>query len=222
MKIALIEDNKLLGENTKLFLQLKNIEVEIYECVEDFDENDLQNYDILVLDINLPGKNGDIFLTELRQKGYQIPIMMLTSKNTCNDIVDGLEKGADDYISKPFNYEEFTARLKVLARRKIGEIPTNIRKYQIENDEYEVNFDAKSLKKNGQNIYLGSLEFKLFDYFIKNRGKVLDRASIYEEVWGEFESYQLSRTVDVYVGYLRKKFGKNVIKTRKGDGYILE
>ncbi len=222
MKIALIEDNKLLWENTKLFLQLKNIEVEIYECVEDFDENDLQNYDILVLDINLPWKNGDIFLTELRQKWYQIPIMMLTSKNTCNDIVDGLEKGADDYISKPFNYEEFTARLKVLARRKIGEIPTNIRKYQIENDEYEVNFDAKSLKKNWQNIYLWSLEFKLFDYFIKNRGKVLDRASIYEEVWWEFESYQLSRTVDVYVWYLRKKFWKNVIKTRKGDGYILE
>lgn len=222
MFIALIEDNFLLWENIKTFVKLKNIQIEVFESVEDFPETLFNEIDVLVLDINLPGKNGDEYLVDIRQRQIDIPVIMLTSQNTSDDIVEWLEKGADDYISKPFNFDEFIARLHVASRRKIGKKETNIMKISLWEDNYELNINNKSLKKNDASIYLPTLEFDLFHFLVKNRGKTLDRATIYEEVWWEFDKYQLSRSVDVYVWYIRKKLWKEVIQTKKSFWYFIE
>ncbi|MCP4523743.1 MAG: response regulator transcription factor [Candidatus Gracilibacteria bacterium] len=227
LQIVLIEDNQMLSENITMYLKLKNIDVISFFSVEEASEFIENNgFDILVLDINLPGKSGLEYLSELRQKGKTFPIIMLTSQNTSDDIVLGFESGANEYISKPFNFEEFVARLKNLSRLRNNYINKKVL-IDIENEDLsnnikiEIDLEHKKKKKNGVTIYLPTLEYKLLEYFIKQRGKIVARDTLYEEVWGEFDKYQLSRTVDVYIGYLRKKLGKNLIQTKKGDGYFI-
>lgn len=222
MNIALIEDNVLLWENIETVLKLKGIEVSVYTSVEEFDEELLGKIDVLVMDINLPQKQGTEYLVELRERQVEVPIVLLTSQNTSSDIVAGFEKWADDYISKPFNFDEFIVRLQALAKRKKGIVSSNIRKVLIEGIEFEIHPDMKRVKKDGEGVYLATLEFDLFLFLLEKRGKIIDRATIYEEVWWEFDKYQLSRSVDVYVWYLRKKLGKDIIKTQKSLGYFIE
>ncbi|MDQ7009053.1 MAG: response regulator transcription factor [Candidatus Gracilibacteria bacterium] len=219
-KILIVEDNKTISKNLSRYLGLKNIESEICESAEDAELllNQNNNFDIILLDIGLPGINGDELLIKLRKNGNNTPVIFLTSRDTDEDIISGLELGADDYISKPFDYEILIARINSVLRRYKKRTNSEII------GEYIINFDKEEItnKENNSKIFLSNLEFKLLAFLVKNRGKVLDRATIYEEVWGNFDDFQLSRNTDIYVGYLRKKLGADIIKTKKGSGYYVD
>jgi len=223
--LVLIEDNEVLRENTKAYLTLKNIMVYDYESVEDFQSQgkQIQDIDVLLVDINLPGKSWIEFLQDLKQIWDQTPFILVTSMNTTSDIVQGLEFGADDYVSKPFNFEELVARIKMVITRKwMNNIADKIELHLNDDIVIEVNREFKKVKRNGENIYLPTLEYNLLNYFLENRGKIIPRDELYQEVWWEFDKYQLSRTVDVYIWYLRKKLSKDIIITKKWDGYYLK
>lgn len=224
LNIALLEDNEILAENTLSYLSLRNISVDVYESVEDFEQAiaDISIYQLILLDINLPGISWVDYLKTLRAQGNHIPIILLTSMNTSGDIVHGLEVGADDYVSKPFNFEELVARINmVVSRKKWSQARETSQIILADNTCIEIDREYKKVKKDQQVVYLPTLEYQLLDYFLRNRGKILSRDELYEQVWGEFDKYQLSRTVDVYVGYLRKKLWKDIIITKKWDGYFL-
>jgi DNA-binding response OmpR family regulator len=155
-------------------------------------------------------------LEELRKES-NIPVFILTSKSLIEDKVKWLELGADDYITKPFDITEFLARIKAILRR-YNKLNTNIIKIW----DLEIYPDQEKVIKNWAEIWLSSLEFRLLMYFIRNRWKILDRKDIYENVWGDFDSHMFSRTVDVYVGYLRKKLWKDLIKTKRWSWYYLD
>jgi DNA-binding response OmpR family regulator len=152
---------------------------------------------------------------------------MLTSQNTSDDIVLWFKHWADEYISKPFNFEEFVARLNNLSKRSNNFVSKTSLIEILDDDQLntislEIDMEYKKVQKNWVNIYLPTLEYKLLEHLVKNRWKIISRDILYEEVWGEFDKYQLSRTVDVYIWYLRKKLWKNSIQTKKWDWYFIE
>jgi len=213
----IIEDNKLLAKNIYQILKLNDFDSEIVESAEQAENYlKLKKYDLIVLDINLPWKNGFEFLEELRKSGNNTPIMILTSKNTTEDIVTGLEYGADDYMSKPFDMSEFIARINTILRRQ-----TWIRTDKIIYNEYEIYPMEEKIMKWKQEIWISSLEFKLLMYFLKNKWKILNREDIYEDVWWWFEDHMFSRSVDVYISNLRKKLWQDFIKTKKWSWYYI-
>ena len=225
IEIWLIEDNEMLAENTQAYLALKNIEVHIFESVEEYEgkAKNFTNIALLLVDINLPWKSWIEFLEHLRARWDNIPFILITSMNTTIDIVHGLDCWADDYVSKPFNFEELVARIKmVIARKWKSSSGKNVELQLKDSVVIEIDREYKKVKKNWENIYLPTLEYSLLDYFIENRWKIIPRDELYEEVWGEFDKYQLSRTVDVYIWYLRKKLWKDLISTKKWDGYYID
>ena len=214
----IVEDNEIMAKNIKTILELNNFQADIAPDAETAKEKLKQNrYDLIILDVNLPWQNGFDFLKELRENWEQIPVFVVTSKNTTDDIVEWLELWADDYISKPFDMNEFIARIKAILRRKQDNLPD-----KIEYKWLEIYPEQEKVIKNWHEIQLSSLEFKLLMYFLKNKWKILSRQEIYEEVWGDFYEHMFSRTVDVYISYLRKKLWSDIIKTRKWSGYFLE
>ena len=211
----IVEDNELLAKNIKMILEMNQYKAKIVSSAEEAEEEiNSNNYRLLILDVNLPWKNGFDFLKEIRER-KNMPILMLTSKNLVEDKVKWLELWADDYLTKPFDISELLARIKALLRRYQW-ISTNI----INIGELEIYPDQEKIIKNWHQIWLSSLEFKLLMYFIKNKWKILNRQKIYEDVWWDFDSHMFSRTVDVYVWYLRKKLWKDLIATKKWSGYI--
>jgi DNA-binding response OmpR family regulator len=142
---------------------------------------------------------------------------MLTSRSQKTDIISWLNIGADDYLSKPFDYDELIARLQSLTRRNLK----NKSNTKIKVWEYILDLEKVEVLKWDQKIHLSNLEFDLFKYLVQNRGKVVSRKDIYEKVWWEFDEFMFSKTVDVYIGYLRKKLGRDLIETKKGFWYII-
>lgn len=215
----IVEDNPILWRNLKKVLEINWYEADVVKTAEEAEEKILnKNYEFIILDINLPWKSWFDFLKQIRQKWIDIPVLILTSRNTIDDKVIWLELWADDYLTKPFDITEFIARIKAILRR------TNWLKSDkiILKNWIEVYPEEQKVIKNWSQIWLSALEFKLLLYFLKNKGKVLTRKDIYENVWWDFEDYYFSRTVDVYVGYLRKKLWKDLIKTKKWVWYYLD
>jgi two-component system alkaline phosphatase synthesis response regulator PhoP len=143
-------------------------------------------------------------------------VIFLTSRDTDDDMISGLDLWADDYVSKPFDYEILIARINSVLRRYKKKTNSEIVW------DYIINFDKEEINKSGSRIFLSNLEFWLLAFLVKNRWKVIDRATIYEEVWGNFDDFQLSRNTDIYVWYLRKKLWKDIIKTKKWSGYYVD
>ncbi len=219
MNILIIEDNEILAKNLSKYLKLKQIENRICYSAEDWEKTlETEKFDIILLDINLPWKSWVDLLKDLRKVWNEIPIIFLTSKDTDEDIVAWLELGADDYISKPFDYEIVIARINSVLRRYYKK--TSFSKIW----KYIINFDKQEITDSETKyiIFLSNLEYKLLEFLVKNRWKVIDRATIYEEVWWEFDKFQLSRNTDIYVWYLRKKLWEDIIKTKKGSGYYVD
>lgn len=218
MKVFLLEDNVALAKNIQEYLKLKWIKVDI-----DFDgERGLEkiqtiHYDTLVLDINLPHKDWITICKELRASGNNIPILMLTSRNTSKDVVLGLDAGADDYLGKPFDMEELISRIHALTRRN------SCNKEQIVTiKNVTVNLPQRTVERNWKPVSLSTLEFNLLKYLLQNRGIPVDRKTLFEEVRWDFDDHMFSRSVDVYIGYLRKKLGKTFIETKKWFGYVIK
>jgi len=215
--ILIVEDNTVLSKNIKTILEMNWFNSKIVYSAEDAEKENLNNYSLIILDINLPWKNGFEFLKPLRNNGNNIPVLILTSKWTLEDKVEWLELWADDYITKPFDIPEFIARIKAILRRNNW-----IKSEKITLNWYEIYPEQEKVFKNWWEIGLSSLEFKLLMYFLKNRWKVISRDELYENVWWDFYDHMFSRSVDVYIANLRKKLWKEIIKTKKWSGYYLE
>jgi DNA-binding response OmpR family regulator len=174
-------------------------------------------YDAIVLDINLPGKDGIEVCKQLRAKEKDVPIIMLTSRSSKEDMIIGLEAWADDYLVKPFDYDILVARLEALTRRNLKNKSTSVLKIW----EYSMDLEKVEVSRGEEIIHLSKLEFDLCKYFAQNKWNVISRQELYEKVWGEFEGdFMFSKTVDVYIWYLRKKLGRNIVETKKWHWYI--
>lgn len=176
-------------------------------------------FDLIVLDVMLPGTNGIEFAREIRGGGWSGFILMLTALSTTNDKITGLDAGADDYLSKPFEFDELLARIRALGRRKGDQKST------LKNGSLVVDLLTRSVSRDGIRIELTTKEFSLLEFFMRHLDKVVDRNSIARQVWGtEFDPD--SNVIDVYINHLRKKidnpFPRKILKTVVGQGYVLQ
>lgn len=180
-------------------------------------------YDLIILDINLPGLNGYELCKIIRNHNQQVPVIMLTAMSTTDDKIEGFDSGTDDYIIKPFEFKELLVRIRALLKRTlIQQLPAgNILRV----GGLEMNLDTKEVKRENQQISLTAKEFQLLEYFMRNRNRVLSRADIAVSVW-DIDFDTKTNVIDVYVNYLRNKIDKNfstrLIHTHIGMGYILK
>lgn len=179
-------------------------------------------FDLIILDIMLPGINGLELCKIIKEQKPNTPIIMLTALGTTENVVNGLDNGADDYIIKPFKFAELFARIRMLLRRYHGVVSQD---QIISIADLQVNLSAKTVKRNQQEIVLTATEYRLIEYMAKNKSKILSRIDILENVW-DIDFNLGTNVVDVYVNYLRKKIDKNadqkLIHTAVGLGYILK
>ena len=182
-----------------------------------------KNIDLVVLDIILPKMDGREVAKKIRELGHSnLPIIMLTALGTTENIVKGLDSGADDYLIKPFKFKELLARIRARTRNKRTTYNTN---QKLVFEDLELDIDSKLVKRAGKEVHLTSTEFRLLEYLLKNKNKVLNRVDILENVW-EINFNLGTNVVDVYVNYLRNKIDKNfelkLIHTVIGMGYVLK
>jgi DNA-binding response OmpR family regulator len=174
-----------------------------------------RDFDLLVLDLGLPGIDGHEVLAEMRTRGERLPVIILTARSGVTETVAGLEGGADDYVTKPFQFEELLARVKVrLRERGTADEPV------LEAGDVRLDLRTRRANVDGREVELSAREFTLAELLFRHPGQVLSRQQILAHVWGyDFDSG--SNVVDVYVGYLRKKLGHDLIETARGMGYRL-
>ena len=179
----------------------------------------VNQYDIVILDVMLPVKDGHTVCRELRASGFRTPILMLTARGAVDDRVEGLDSGADDYLAKPFDFKELLARLRALLRRPAGLLPHVARVADL-----VLNTASHAVTRAGKPVALTAKEYALIEFLMLNQGRVVGREQIGQHVWDEnFDP--LSNVIDVYIKRLRSKldtgFSRRLIHTRRGEGYIL-
>ena len=223
-KILIVEDEKKIATTLKKGLSENGYHVDLaFDGLIGKRLFDSNEYDLLILDVNLPGINGYELCKMIRNTNQHIPIIMLTAMNTTEDKIEGFDTGTDDYIIKPFEFKELLVRIRALLKRTMNQqLPTgNILKVA----DLEMNLDTKEVKRADQPITLTAKEFQLLEYFMRNRNRVLSRADIAERVW-EIDFDTKTNLIDVYVNYLRnkidKKFDTRLIHTQVGMGYIMK
>ncbi len=176
-------------------------------------------YDVIILDLMLPGLDGLTILRRLREGGSETPVLILTAKDTVPDRVKGLDLGADDYLVKPFAFEELLARVRALVRRGYGKHSTII-----EVGDLQIDTAKQQVWRGGQEIELRAMEYKLLEYLTRRAGETVSRSEIWDHLY-DFGSQTMSNTVDVYISCLRRKLDrpgeKSLIQTRRGLGYTL-
>ena len=173
-------------------------------------------FDLIVLDLGLPGRDGLSVLQALRNDGIEIPVIILTARDSIDDLVGGLDSGADDYIVKPFRFDELLARIRTRLRESRSPQTTILR-----HGDLALDVTTRRVERAGTPVELSAREFSLAETFLTHPGQVLSRQQLLSRVWGyDFDSG--SNIVDVYVGYLRKKLGNDLITTVRGAGYRLE
>ena len=220
MKILLAEDEVSLNGIIAKRLKKENFTVDaVFDGEEALDYLAYSDYDIVLLDIMMPKKTGLDVLKEMRAAGNETPVLILTAKDSVEDRVKGLDMGADDYVTKPFAFEELLARIRVLLRKKAGR-STN----QLTAGDLILDLNSRKVTRAGTDIKLSSKEFSLLECFLLNKDIVLSRQKLETLVWG-YDYSGASNMIDVYVRYLRKKidepFDKKLIHTVRGTGYVL-
>ncbi|MGH9424632.1 MAG: response regulator transcription factor [Thermoanaerobaculia bacterium] len=218
MRILLVEDDRNLADIVSSGLEEKDVRVTVaHTFPEGKIEAVLGTFDVIVLDVMLPGGSGFELCSYLRDREIATPILMLTARNSVDDRVAGLESGADDYLAKPFAFRELVARLRALARRKSAPIPNVIRIADL-----EVNIGAQRVKRGGREIDLTAKEFSLLEFFVLNEGHVVDRAAITAHVWDDNHD-PFTNVLEVLVRRLRRKidddFEPKLLRTLRGSGY---
>ncbi|KEA45886.1 histidine kinase [Campylobacter mucosalis] len=174
-------------------------------------------YDLIVLDVMMPVMDGLTFLKKIRTKKLDTAVLILTAKDEIDDIVGGLDAGADDYLVKPFDFKELLARIRVLIRRNSGNADN-----EISVDRLKINLLKKSVKLDEQEIELTAKEYEILEFLTLNKGRILSREKIKEHVW-DFDYTGSSNIIDVLVKNIRKKLGKNeIIQTKRGLGYVIK
>lgn len=220
MRLLIVEDEKDLREILKKRLIKENYSVDVCgDGIEAMDFIHMISYDGIILDIMVPGKDGLSILKEVRDQGMDTPILMLTAKDGIEDRVRGLDLGADDYLVKPFAFDELLARIRVMMRRKPG-FTTN----RLEIADLILDRDTKQVWRNGKEIFLSAKEFMVLECLMRNKNVVLSRNQIEQNAWN-FDFEGSSNVIDVYIRYLRKKidegFERKLIHTVRGVGYVL-
>jgi two-component system copper resistance phosphate regulon response regulator CusR len=226
-KILLVEDEASVVSFIKKGLTEENYEVSVaLDGPSGLQMAQQNEFDVILLDIMLPGMNGIEVCKEIRRQNKKVAILFLTALGTAENVVIGLETGADDYLVKPFKFIELLARIKSLLRRLEPQISSDDFKDQVYRfSDLELNDYTKTVKRGTRTVTLTSTEFRLLLLFMKSQRRVLSRPDILEQVWGV--NFDLgTNVVDVYVNYLRKKLevdsGKRLIQTVVGMGYVLK
>jgi two-component system, OmpR family, response regulator len=223
MRILVIEDEPKIARAVKQGLELKGFAVDMVHDSDDGLSYALDpEYDAIVLDRMLPGSmDGVAICQKVRAEGIHTPILMLTARGTIGDRVEGLNSGADDYLIKPFSFDELTARVRALLRRPKNQVGTELKV-----GDLVLNTNNYEVKRDGVDIKLSSKEFALLEYLMHHPGQVITKDMIISHVWDE-ESDILPNTIEVYIGYLRNKVdrpfpdSKPLFQTMRGFGYKL-
>jgi len=223
-RILLIEDEQKIADTLKLGLTENNFQVQVaYDGSIGFKLFENYSFDLVVLDINLPGINGYDLCKRIRAKNSDIPVIMLTALSSLNDKIEGYDTGADDYVIKPFEFKELLMKIRVLLRRSMNQnIPMGS---ILKAADLEMNLDSKEVRRGNTSINLTAKEFQLLEYLLRNKNRVVSRADIAVNVWDiDFDTN--TNVIDVYINYVRNKVDKNfdrkLIHTQVGMGYILK
>jgi two-component system copper resistance phosphate regulon response regulator CusR len=221
MRILLVEDDPVIATSLAKGLREESYAVDlaadgdaaVYQAA-------VSTYDAVILDVMLPKRDGFAVCRELRQRGLTLPVLMLTARDAVSDRITGLDLGADDYLTKPFAFEELLARLRALLRRGPSLTPRVLRIGDLELDTH-----AQRATRAGRNIQLTTREYALLEYLARNAGRVVGRAEISDHVWDD--NYDpVSNLIESYINRLRKKLElpglPALIHTRRGAGYLLE
>lgn len=219
MRLLIVEDEIAIAQPLKLALEKRNFAVDIAITgplgLSKAREND---YDCLILDLNLPDIDGLEIAKRLRAEGSLVPILMLTARTSQQNIYDGFEAGTDDYLVKPFDFKELLYRIQSLLKKNTPTANTLL-------TAYNITLDTRTLKvsKEGQDISLNAKEVGILEYLLRNKGKVVNQEELLEHVWNESID-MLTQTVRTNIKTLRKKIDpeKKIIKTFKGKGYVVE
>ena len=222
MRILVVEDDRKVARFVRQGLCEEGHAVEIAKDgpeALDFVFTD-PAYDLIVLDVMLPGEDGFGVLKALRSRKLAVPVLMLTARDSIADKVAGLDLGADDYLTKPFAFEEFLARVRALLRRRDTDRAPVLRL-----DDLTVDPATRRVARGERRIELTARQYALLEYFLRNAGRVLTRQMIAQHVWGlDFDAE--SNVIDVYVGYLRRKIAldheRPLLHTVRGAGYVLQ
>jgi DNA-binding response OmpR family regulator len=221
MRLLLVEDDKGIGEFVRQGLREAGHEVDWeMDGNKGLREALANRHDLILLDVMLPGIDGLEVLAEMRKREVKTPVLLLTALDGVDDRVRGLDRGADDYLTKPFAFSELLARIRALSRRPPLEMEPVLRV-----GDLELDILRHEVRRGERRIELSKREFGLLEFFMRNAGQLLTRSQLAERVWG-FDFFHDSNVVEVYVGYLRRKLegpGTDTrIRTVRGMGYILE
>jgi len=222
MRILIIEDEEKMAKALRTGLEADQFSVSVAHTGEEgFFLASTEAYDLVILDLMLPRRDGMEVLAALRQKGVSVPVLILTSKDTVRDRVRGLDAGADDYLVKPFAFSELLARIRALLRRGKPESGDKLRLADLEMDAA-----ARKVFREGKELTLTAREFDLLEYLLRQQGRVVSREMLARDVWQETARYTpLDNVIDVHIAHLRRKvdepFKKRILHTVRGVGFVL-
>jgi DNA-binding response OmpR family regulator len=223
MRVLVIEDELKVARALKQGLEEEHYDVVIAKTGEEgFFRASAERFDLIVLDLMLPGRDGIEILTTLRNRGIDTPILILTARDTVEDRVLGLDSGADDYLLKPFAFPEFLARIRALLRR--GRTDQVLR---LKAADLDMDLVTRRVSRSGQILDLTSREFELLEYLLRHQNQIVSREMLVREVWKETSrATPLDNVIDVHIARLRKKvdqdFAAKLIHTVRGVGFILQ
>ena len=224
MRVLLVEDDNRIVDFIQRGLKAEGYGIEVARNGQEaIALGSLNNFQTIILDLGLPDMNGRQVCETLRNLGVNTPILMLTARDTVQDKVAGLRSGADDYLTKPFAFEELLARIEVLMRRRSGDFKPEIKELLIA--DLILNTETHEVRRGEILIELTPKEFALLECFMRMPGKVLSRTRILEQVWG-YSSDPMTNVVDVYIRQLRRKiddeYDLKLLKTVRGYGYKMD
>lgn len=220
MRVLVVEDEKDLNRVITRKLKAEGYSVDsCFDGAEALDYMEMTPYDVIVMDIMMSEKNGYQVLKEMREKGNRSPVLFLTARDALEDRVKGLDLGADDYLVKPFHFEELMARIRVMLRRNHGSVSNRLALADLTLD-----CDTHEVRRGEKRIELSAKEFSILEYMLRNKGIVLSREKLETHIWN-YEYQGASNMIDVYIRYLRlkidKEFEPKLIHTVRGVGYVL-
>lgn len=220
MRILVVEDEHRIANSIKKGLEQERYAVDVaYTGPDGFDLASTETYDLIILDIMLPEMNGIEICKELRKNKIHYPILMLTAKGQTEDKVRGLDAGADDYMTKPFSFDELLARVRALMRRQDVVV-----KYELKVNDLEIDIKKFTVKRGGKTVQLSNKEFSLLEYLVRNKNTIVTKDQIISHVWN-YDADILPNTIEVYIKNLREKIDrpfankKSLIQTVRGFGY---
>jgi DNA-binding response OmpR family regulator len=217
MKVLIIEDDESILNMLKRGLEDEDFVVDVSTNGEDGEYLASTNhYDVIILDWMLPKKSGIEVLKNLRDKGILTPVLMLTAKDTTDNKIEGLNSGADDYLAKPFSFDELLARLNAIYRRSVLKGSNKVTIGNI-----EIDFDAKLVRKDGKIVDLTAKEYELLEFLVANRGSLVSSQMIQDQLWSNDEFIE-SNVIQVIIYRLRNKLSKDLIKSKRNLGYYIE